>query len=143
MADGMTADVLSLRNLARQFRTMEPRIARRVNTNLRAAAEDVVAAAREKASWSTRIPPTIHASASGVTSVTIRAGTAKAAGGAPHAKAYEHAGAPGAFRHPVFGNRQVWVSQQGRPFLHPAVIERLEALTESLREAVILAIREV
>ena len=52
-------------------------------------------------------------------SVSVTAGGKRA----PEAVVLEHGGVEGTFRHPVFGNRDVWVSQKARPFLAPAFKE--------------------
>lgn len=49
--------------------------------------------------------------------VQVKAGGAKA----PHAAAFENDGKAGTFRHPVFGNREVWVDQTAHPFLLPSL----------------------
>lgn len=88
---------------------------------LRKAAQPIVAQAKANASWSTRIPGSIRLATSFSASnpgVIIRA----SARIAPHARPYEGASGRGqSFRHPVFGNREKWVSQPKRPFLFPAV----------------------
>ncbi len=52
----------------------------------------------------------------------------------PHhgeALAFEHEGKPGSFRHPVYGHRSTWVSQQARPWLTPTIEARFDwAYTE-------------
>lgn len=49
---------------------------------------------------------------------------------APEAAPLENDGKFGTFRHPVFGNREVWVAQKGRPFFTPA----FRSVTASLPE---------
>jgi bacteriophage HK97-gp10 putative tail-component len=64
--------------------------------------------------------------------VQVRAGGAKA----PHAAAFENLGKEGTFRHPVFGNRQVWVSQEAHPFLLPALTDDvLDEVAEAFLDA--------
>lgn len=72
--------------------------------------------AKGNASWSARIPSSIKTSVT-QKGVSVKAGGAKA----PHAAAFEHGGKPGMFRHPVFGNREMWVNQPARPYLAPAM----------------------
>ncbi|WP_327047290.1 HK97 gp10 family phage protein [Microbispora sp. NBC_01189] len=87
---------------------------------LQRVAEPVLAQAKTNASWSSRIPGAIQIS----TSFARRsAGVALTVSGkaAPHARPFENLGRRGNFRHPVFGDRERWVSQGARPFLFPAV----------------------
>jgi hypothetical protein len=74
-------------------------------------------AAKANASWSGRIPGAISVTSNLTSSggAVIRVDSTTA----PHARPYEgRSGSP--FRHPVFGNRDNWVSQATRPFLKPA-----------------------
>ncbi len=105
--------------IARDMRALPGEARRAVRPALRKAGQVVATEAKVNASWSSRIPGTINV----VTSfrlnregVTVKAGGA----GAPHARPYENLGEPGTFRHPVYGNREVWVTQAARPFLFPA-----------------------
>jgi hypothetical protein len=127
----LKSDASQLRNLAKQLRTADARLYRAAQRSIRAVGDEVAERARRNAEWSTRIPPTVTTRASGVTSVIVRAGGAQA----PEAKPLEHAGAEGTFRHPVFGNRQVWVDQPARPFLHPAALEHLQEDAEAVAAA--------
>lgn len=103
------------------------------------AAQEVLAEARSRASWSSRIP--------GATRIAIRF-TGKAAGAsvvvsaarAPHGRPYEHLGAGGTFRHPVYG-RDTWVTQRARPFLFPAAAAKREAVARAIDQAVEQALR--
>jgi hypothetical protein len=78
-----------------------------------------------------------------VNTVVVRAGNAKTA---PHAAAYEHAGASGSFRHPVFGNgdraSSAWVDEPARPFLHPAATKNLAEKAKAVGVAVSDAVDE-
>ena len=62
--------------------------------------------------------------------VYVRAGGAKA----PHAAPFENLGKDGTFRHPVFGNRNVWVEQTAHPFLLPALDGKLDAVVDAVLE---------
>ncbi len=108
-----------------------------MNVAIRAGAEIVAEEARVMSSWSSRIPRSIRVTGAG-TRVTVKAGGARA----PHAPAFEHHGSPGAFRHPVYGNRAVWVSQRARPFLLPAAIKNLPTVHDIAATGVDLAFRE-
>ncbi len=102
---------------------------------VRAAAQQVLAEARSRAGWSSRIPA--------ATRLSIRfagkgagASVITSAARAPHARPYEHGGDPGTFRHPVYGNRRNWVSQAARPFLAPAAQAKREAAVREIDQAV-------
>jgi hypothetical protein len=63
--------------------------------------------------------------------VQVKAGGAKA----PHAAPFENLGKSGTFRHPVFGNREVWVAQTAHPFLLLALNAKLNAVTDAVMDA--------
>ena len=128
------------------MRKSRPEVHREVRRAVKAAAELVAEDARRKASWSTRIPGTVKASVLGNgTAASVRAGGAKA----PHAKALENAGRDGMFRHPVFPDQSktrsewTWVSQQARPFLHPALLDRFPETVRAIGAAVTVAVDRV
>lgn len=105
--------------IARDMRALPEEARKAVRPALRRAGMVVAREATVNASWSSRIPGTIRVS----TSFRLnREGVEVRAGGpsAPHARPYENLGDPGIFRHPVYGNREVWVSQTARPFLFKA-----------------------
>jgi hypothetical protein len=106
----------SLNKLVRDLEESELGIVKETNVALREGAEIVAVKARGLASWSSRIPGSVRVGGAGARTV-VKAGNTNA----PHAAAYEHHGNPGTFRHPVYGNRSVWVSQAARPFLAPAL----------------------
>jgi len=116
----LTIDVSQLKKLATDLRRASPQLAKDFLTQLGRAGDVVALAAKEKADFSTRIPATIKVRRRG-TRVRVQAGGETA----PHAAAFEHDGYGGSFRHPVFGNYDVWVSQPAHPFLRPALEETL------------------
>ena len=107
----------------RHFGKVPQDIKREIRPALRAAGRIVADDAKRRAAWSTRIPKATRVSVSfaqrrpGVSVVVNRKK-------APHARPFEHGGRPGRFRHPVYGNRRVWVPQTARPFLEPALEAR-------------------
>jgi hypothetical protein len=110
-------DVSAVRRLGADLRAADPVAARTLRLGLKSGADLVAAEARNIASgFSTRIPQTIKASASGYLSAKVKAG----ASSAPHAAALENHGFSGTFKHPLFGDRTVWVQQSAQPFLAPA-----------------------
>lgn len=108
---------------------------RKLRPKLRVAGRVVADDAKVRASWSTRIPGATKVSTSftarrpGVSVVVDRKK-------APHARPFEHGGQPGEFRHPVFGNREVWEPQAARPFLEPALEAKGDAAGRLITEAV-------
>ena len=107
------------RQLQRDLQRLAPEIRKELNKALREIAGAVAQDAKSRASWSSRIPGSIAVSVTG-TKVGVKAKRNQA----PHASAYEgfkNGRTSGSFRHPVYGNRNVWVQQSTRPFLAPAV----------------------
>ncbi len=132
-----TIDTRDLGKLVKNLEKTTPGIRKSVNVAIRSGAELVAVEARLMSSWSSRIPGSVRVAGAG-TRVLVKAGGAKA----PHAAAYEHHGQPGAFRHPVYGNRAVWVSQKARPFLLPAALKNMPKVRDLAAEGVDLAFRE-
>ncbi|MEV0149106.1 MULTISPECIES: HK97 gp10 family phage protein [unclassified Nonomuraea] len=142
--DGLTVprnNTDDLRKLIRDVGKLPDAIRRELRPALRLAGQKALIKARADASWSTRIPGAIRLSVSfsrrrpGVALVVNKAR-------APHARAYENLGTPGAFRHPVFGNRRRWVRQQARPFLFPAARASMAQIDTDIGVAVEAAARK-
>ena len=112
----------ALRITGRDLAALPKELRRRLAPKLAAAGERVRAEAASNAAWSSRIPPALSLKVSfskGTPGVTIVADAAAA----PHARAFEGM-VQRTFRHPVFqvpGRDVVWVTQDTRPFLRPAV----------------------
>lgn len=136
------ADASQLRKLGANLRKSHPEVHRAMRRAVLEQAKRIAEDARTKSDWSTRIPGTIKASSAGVNTAVVRAGGP----GAPHAAAYEHAGASGTFRHPVFADASktrdewTWVTEQARPYLHPALMDRFDETVLALRDAVEVAV---
>lgn len=86
---------------------------------LRESAQRALQQARRNAWWSSRIPGATRISV-GFSKRTPGVALVVNKNKAPHARPYENKGRQGSFRHPVFGDREKWVSQTARPFLHRA-----------------------
>lgn len=119
-----------LKGLIKDLGGIPQEVQRELRPALRRAVQPAVQRVRSNASWSSRIPAATKASTSfGRTpGVTIRVDS-KAA---PEARPIEHDGRPGTFRHPVYGNREVWVSQAARPFFYRAI----EATADQIRDQI-------
>lgn len=125
-----------LQRLIRDLGTLPPDLRKELRPALRKAAHPVLMEMRSNASWSTRIPAatriaTSLASASGA-GVTLKVSS----GPAPHARPYEHGGAAGNFRHPVFGG-PAWVPQRARPFFYKAVDDKANEVRDALGDTVV------
>lgn len=92
-------------------------------------------AAQNIAPYSKKIPSTLRVRRRG-TVVKISAG---GGGAAPNAAPFEHHGRPGKFRHPVFGNREVWRDQEAHPFLVPAAHQMEAAVVAVVDHAIVTA----
>lgn len=87
---------------------------------MRAAGQVVKTAIQSNAGFSSRIPGAVRMT----TSFGSKTGGVRIwvdAKKAPHARPLENLGRSGSFRHPVFGDMDVWVSQPAHPFFFPAV----------------------
>lgn len=117
----------------RELKKIEPALAKELKKELKAVVDThVVPTARSNASWSSRIPGAIKPQA-----LSKGIGVRVARKRAPHARPFEGLqGRTGYFRHPVFGNREVWVSQPTRPFLEPAVRDNQQEAADAASEAV-------
>ncbi|MEV0237562.1 HK97 gp10 family phage protein [Nonomuraea sp. NPDC050786] len=106
-----------LRDLIGDFGGKMPKeVKAEIRPLLRKTGQGALMAVRSNASWSTRIPAATRLQISltgkrpGVAVVTNRHK-------APGARPLEHRGRRGRLRHPVFGNRDVWVTQPSNPFM--------------------------
>jgi hypothetical protein len=132
MPDTIRVDVSEVRAVLQKFRNAGSKgMVTALNKGLRKGGDIVANAGRANAAWSSRIPGTIKTNVSPKT-VRVSAGGA----GAPHAYYYEGSGHGGSFRHPVYGHRKVWVSQQCRPFLTPALEQNTDRVAHEIETAV-------
>lgn len=134
MADDFS---VQLRRASADLRAMSMQVRRGIRPTIKRASEPMVAQARANASWSTRIPGAIRVAVL-KSGVDIRVNRRKA----PHARPLEGIGGNATFRHPVFGNRSRWVSQQTRSFLDPAVEQHRGKVRKALIDLVGEAARE-
>jgi hypothetical protein len=123
------------RTFSRELKKVEPELAKSLNKELkRVVTETIMPAARSNAGWSSRVPAAIKPQAT-----TKGMGLRVARGKAPHGRPFEGIGGNGTFRHPVFGNKQVWVAQTTRPFLQPAFDANREKAVEGAQKAMMEA----
>lgn len=112
-----------------------------VRPRLAEAGQKVKASAAANASWSSRIPGALTSRVrltGNRPGVYVQASSAKA----PHARPFEGMTGRNPFRHPVYGNQNVWVAQAARPFLVPALRENDAEVKASMNEAVMAAFRK-
>ncbi len=137
-------DPTSYRNLMRDLRALEPEISKELKATFQDLGSDMVRDVKANASWSSRIPSAVSLSVT-QTRVGVKASRRKA----PHARSYEGISGSGifgtksSFRHPVFGNRSVWVNQSTRPFVAPAIRAHQEEFMDRASDAVADAARQV
>jgi hypothetical protein len=128
--------VSELRRLIADLGALPADIRRELAPEFVRAAQPILADARGRASWSTRIPGSLRVRASrsrkrpGVQFVV-------SAALATHARLYEF----GPFKHPVYGHRDRWVTQDARPFLLPAIRAGRDEFVRAADRAVVTAAR--
>lgn len=131
-----------LRRFIRSFEGGFPAdIRKELRRPLRKAGQKAQALARDNAAWSTRIPAAIRLKISFTTrrpGVILEVDRRKA----EHGRVLENLGKPGTIRHPVYGNRRVWVRQAARPYLFPAAKAAMEQMDADIAAAVDLAARK-
>lgn len=126
---GYTIDTSAFTKLAKQLAEVDRRASAELDAGLAEAAEIVATGARAIAGQHSKtIPKTIKVRPPLRTKVEIRAGGKNV----PIASLFElgntgqrHTASvsrTGRFRHPVFGNRDVWVNQPMHPYLLPAAV---------------------
>lgn len=123
--------------LAEGFREVPDELRKHVAHRLRPVGEITVAAVRRNASWSSRIPGAVSlriAFRGKDPGLIITVDRHKA----PHARPYEGFMAS-SFRHPVFGDRDTWVTQDVRRFVWPAVQETQQEVADAVDEAIAAA----
>lgn len=139
----MGLEYASIKMLARELGQVPIELRRELRPRIRAGSDEIVRDMRARASYSSRIPGAIRSTVSFASrsgGVTIRVDARRA----PHARPLEGASTRGStFRHPVFGNRDVWVSQATRPFFFPAVKAGQAQLRRHISEAVRASLRGV
>lgn len=132
-------------DLVKAYGRLPESLRKEIRPQLRAGAQHIVTDMKQRASYSRRIPRAIRmtiAFGGKRTGVNIRVSAKQA----PHARVLEQ-GNDGRrsthFRHPVFGNRDVWVSQPRRPFFFPAIAAGRKQVRKNISDAVRASLREV
>lgn len=130
---GWSVDTAGLDLFVDEMRKVPKDMRREVRKAIVKATADIRNDMARRASWSSRIPGAIGVRvAFGQARTTIRVN----AGRAPHARPYEGVGRGNTFRHPVYGDYDVWVTQGTRPFFFPAVRDHRKATRDAVERAV-------
>jgi hypothetical protein len=105
--------------------------------NMRAIGKPTLQKIQASASWSRRIPGSTKMGVGFTTRNTgIRIQTDRHV--SPHARPHEHAGEPGTFRHPLFGDDSkdrklwTWYSQPAKPYMYPSAVEDLPDIADRM-----------
>lgn len=142
MSTGLPASY-QFSQLAKDLHRMGPALRRQLRAEFVRIGQPIVSDARSRAgAWSSRIPSAI--SSRGVSGDRVGV-EVRVSSSVPHARPYEgisQQGSTSYFRHPVYGNREVWVSQKTRPYLWPAVRGRAPEAQQAAQAAVDKAARE-
>lgn len=120
-----------LQALVKDLGKVPPELRKALRPALKKAAEPMLADAKRRASYSTRIPKAIRIA---VSYSKKKAGVRLVVNAkrAPHARPLENLGQRGTFRHPVPGNGDIWTAQQAKPFLFPAVFAHAEVVSKRI-----------
>lgn len=141
----MGLEYSSVRDLARDLGRVPIELRRQLRPALREGGQHILDDMRRRASYSSRIPGatrmTVSFSAKGG-GIRFRTIAARA----PHARPLEmgnQGGRAERFRHPVFGDKEVWVTQPTRPFFFPALKAGRSQLHAHIGKAITSSLREV
>lgn len=132
MVHMVAVDARGLQKLSRDLKKIgEKDLNKQLRAGLKKSGEIVAESARQKSSWSTRIPASVKV-------VVTQKGVAVRAGGesAPHAGTFEGKNNGTPMRHPVFARGDsanwTWVAQTPRPFLKPALESNIEKVADAM-----------
>lgn len=141
MTTRVSIDASEMGRLADRLALVPREALKEIRPRLAEAGQRVKASAAANASWSSRIPGSLSSRVrltGNRPGVYVQASSARA----PHARPFEGMTGRNPFRHPVYGNRNVWVAQAARPFLVPALRENDADVKASMNDAVMAAFRK-
>lgn len=123
--------------LARDLYLMGPSIRRQLRQRMARIGAPLLADARGRAGWSTRIPSAITvrpviSEARNRVALELRVGVSEAV---PHARVYEGMGQGGSFRAPLWGDREHWYPHDTRPYAFPAVLDHRDDVVQAVEAA--------
>jgi hypothetical protein len=119
-----------LQKFMRDLRKLAPAVAKETRKRFKTAASPILNDARSR-------QPKKTGELRRKTKVRIARGRVEIRSSAPHARISEFGG-----RHPVYGNREVWVNHRAAPAIFPAVDAGREKFIQAAKSAVDLGARE-
>jgi hypothetical protein len=129
-----------VRLFAARLQLVAPTARRELRPKIREAAGELTAELKRESSWSSRIPGAVYLKTGfGPRSSGVRVGID--ARKAPHARPLEFPNRGGMVRHPVHGNREVWVETPARPFFFRAVSAKQDAVFANIDAAIDEAVK--
>lgn len=138
---GPIIDTADFKVFARHLRAASPVLRAELLVNMRAVGGVVASEAKSLvAGASVTVPDSIKVRISGV-NVAVQAGGP----GVPMGGLLELGnvgGSGSSFRHPVFGNKDVWVTQPTHPYLAPALQAKTDAVIAGVLDALDRAVVE-
>ena len=134
-------DVRDFKRFAKALMVASPLIYKTLRVNMRGVGDIVAEEARHIVSEASQtVPDSIKVRVSGATVSVVAGGSGVPMGGLLELGNVKGSGAT--FRHPVFGNRNVWVDQPTHPYLAVALGNKIDAVEAAAVEALDLAIDE-
>lgn len=135
--DGVGLDLSDLRLFSKALRKAEPALAKGVAKSLRAAGAIVANEIKVlSADASVTIPPSVKVRVAGLTVSVVAGGNGIPLAGlmdrGNSGRSSSTATNNSVFRHPVFGNMDVWVDQPMHPFMIPGLDRTREAATTAI-----------
>jgi hypothetical protein len=128
----ISVDTRDFKSFARALRKAEPLLAKSMRTKLRAAGQLVADEAKSNVDqYSSTIAGTIKVRTSGTTVSVVAKGVLAGL----FEMGNKGSSGGGTFRHPVFGNQDVWVNQKMHPFLSKALADKEEAAVALILDA--------
>lgn len=119
-----------VQKLMRELRKVAPEVAKQTRARFKAAATPILNDARRR-------QPKKTGELRRKTKIRIARGRVEIRSSAPHARISEFGG-----RHPVYGNREVWVNQPAAPAIFPAADAGRSEFIRQAEHAVELAVKE-
>lgn len=120
-----------LGDVLRDIRGVKGATSRNMAKEMKGAGKKILADARSRASWSSRIPGAlaIHVTRNrGAQGIDVVGKTSKA----PHLRLYEFGRGGKSFRAPLYGDREHWYSHSTRPFIVPAIAKNAKEFREAV-----------
>ncbi len=136
---GISIDTTGFRELAAALRKTNRKAYRDYRVAMREAGEITASAARKLAGeHSVTIPGTVRVRVARA-QVEIRGGSKTVPIGGLFELGNKGSRRKDTFRHPVFGDRDVWVNQPMHPYLYPAYLQTRPATLEAVDKVLVTA----